>query len=132
VERKYVEEVGSMNIFFVIDGEVITPALQGSILPGITRDTVLQLGRMWGLKVSERRISIDEVMKAQQMGKLQEVFGSGTAAVISPVGLIRYGDGLITVGDGRVGPLARRFYKAITDIQYGRAEDPKEWIVPVA
>jgi branched-chain amino acid aminotransferase len=132
VERKYVEEVGSMNIFFVIDGEVITPALQGSILPGITRDTVLQLGRMWGLKVSERRISIDEVMKAQQMGKLQEVFGSGTAAVISPVGLIRYGDGLITVGDGRVGPLAQRFYKAITDIQYGRAEDPKGWIVPVA
>jgi len=123
--------VGSMNIFFVIDGEVISPALQGSILPGITRDTVLQLGRKWGLKVSERRISIDEVLKAQEAGKLQEVFGSGTAAVISPVGLIRYAERLITVGDGQVGPLSKRFYTAITDIQYGRAEDPQGWIVPV-
>jgi branched-chain amino acid aminotransferase len=87
---------------------------------------------MWGLKVAERRISIDELLKAQQAGKLQEVFGSGTAAVISPVGLIRYGDRLITVGDGQAGPLAKRFYTAITDIQYGRAADPKEWIVPVA
>jgi branched-chain amino acid aminotransferase len=131
VERKFIEEVGSMNIFFVIDGEVISPALQGSILPGITRDTVLQLGRMWGLKVSERRIGIDEVLKAQESGKLQEVFGSGTAAVISPVGLIRYGERIITVGDGQVGALAKRFYTAITDIQYGRAEDPRGWIVAV-
>ena len=132
VERRYIEEVGSMNIFFVIGGEVISPALQGSILPGITRDTVLQLGRMWGLKVSERRIGIDEVLKAQGTGKLQEVFGSGTAAVISPVGQIKYADRLTTVGDGRVGPLAQRFYKAITDIQYGRADDPKGWVVPVS
>jgi branched-chain amino acid aminotransferase len=131
VERKYIEEVGAMNIFFVIDGEIITPALQGSILPGITRDTVLQLGRMWGLNVSERRISIDEVLKAQGTGKLQEVFGSGTAAVISPVGQIKYADRLTTVGNGQVGPLAKRFYKAITDIQYGRAEDPKGWVAPV-
>ena len=131
VERKYIEEVGSMNIFFVIDGEVISPALQGSILPGITRDTVLQLGRMWGLKVSERRIGIDEVLEAQETGKLQEVFGSGTAAVISPVGQIKYADRLITVGEGRVGPLAQRFYSAITDIQYGRSGDPKGWVVPV-
>jgi branched-chain amino acid aminotransferase len=132
VERKYIEEVGSMNIFFVLDGEVITPALQGSILPGITRETVLQLGRMWGLKVTERRISIDEVLKASQTGKLQEVFGSGTAAVISPVGQIAYGNKTVTVGTGQVGPLAKRFYTAITDIQYGRAADPKGWIVPVA
>jgi branched-chain amino acid aminotransferase len=131
VERRYIEEVGSMNIFFVIDGELVSPALQGSILPGVTRDTVLQLGRMWGLKVAERRIGIDEVLKAQETGKLQEVFGSGTAAVISPVGQIKYADRLITVGDGRVGPLARRFYQAITDIQYGRAEDPNGWVVPV-
>ena len=132
VERKYIEEVGSMNIFFVIDGEVVTPALQGSILPGITRDTVLQLGRMWGLKVSERRIGIDELLKANETGKLQEVFGSGTAAVISPVGQIKYGDRLVTVGDGKVGPLAQRFYKAITDIQYGRADDPGGWVVPIS
>ena len=131
VERKFIEEVGSMNIFFVIDGELITPALQGSILPGITRDTVLQLGGMWGLKVSERRIGIEEVLKANASGKLQEVFGSGTAAVISPVGQIAYRQRTITVGDGKVGPLANRFYKAITDIQYGRAEDPRGWIVPV-
>ena len=132
VERRYIEEVGSMNIFFVIDGEVITPALQGSILPGITRDTVLQLGRKWGLRVSERRIGIDEVMAAEQSGKLQEVFGSGTAAVISPVGQIKYGDRVVTIGGGKVGPLAQRFYSTITDIQYGRAEDPQGWIVPVA
>jgi branched-chain amino acid aminotransferase len=131
LERKNIEEVGSMNIFFVLDGEVVSPALQGSILPGITRDTVLQLGRMWGLKVTERRISIDEVLKANQTGKLREVFGSGTAAVISPVGQITYGNQTVTVGDGRVGPLAKRFYTAITDIQYGRAEDPKGWIVQV-
>ena len=131
VERKYIEEVGSMNIFFVLDGEVITPALQGSILPGITRETVLQLGRMWGLKVTERRISIDELLKANQTGKLQEVFGSGTAAVISPVGQIAYANQTVTVGTGQVGPLAKRFFTAITDIQYGRAADPKGWIVPV-
>jgi branched-chain amino acid aminotransferase len=120
-----------MNIFFVIDGEVSTPALQGSILPGITRDSVLQLGRMWGLKVAERRISIDELLKAGETGRLQEVFGSGTAAVVSPVGQIKYGDRSITVGNGQVGPLAKRFYTAITDIQYGRTENPKGWMVPV-
>ena len=131
VERRYVEEVGSMNIFFVIDHELVTPMLNGSILPGITRDTVLQLGRTWNLKVSERRISIDEVIEAHQSGTLQEVFGSGTAAVISPVGEIKYKNRQITVADGRVGPLARRFFKAITDIQYGRAEDSQGWIEPV-
>jgi branched-chain amino acid aminotransferase len=131
VERKYIEEVGSMNIFFVIDGEVLSPALQGSILPGITRDTVLQLARMWKLRVSERRISIQEVLQASETGTLQEVFGSGTAAVISPVGQIKYGSRSITVGDGNVGPLSKRLYTAITDIQYGRAEDPKGWVVPV-
>jgi branched-chain amino acid aminotransferase len=132
VERRYVEEVGSMNIFFVIAGELVTPALQGSILPGITRDSVLALGRRWGLKVSERRIAIDEVLQAAEQGTLEEVFGSGTAAVISPVGLIRCGDQEITVGGGKVGPLAKRFYQTITDIQYGRAEDPMGWVVPVA
>ncbi len=132
VERKYIEEVGAMNIFFVIGDEIVTPMLQGSILPGITRDTVLQLGRMWGLKVSERRIGIEEVVAAGESGALKEVFGSGTAAVISPVGQINYRKRDITVGDGQVGPLAKRFYKAITDIQYGRAPDPKGWVVPVA
>ena len=92
VEQKYVEEVGSMNIFFVIDNELITPMLNGSILPGITRDSVLLLARQWGLKVSERKISIDEVMSAHDSGTLTEIFGSGTAAVISPVGELKYND----------------------------------------
>ncbi len=131
VEQKYVEEVGSMNIFFVIDDEIITPALNGSILPGITRDSVIALARSWQLKATERKISIDEVLAAHEAGKLQEIFGSGTAAVISPVGDIRYGDISITVAGGKVGPLAKRLFKAITDIQYGRAEDPMGWIEAV-
>lgn len=128
VEQKYIEEVGAMNIFFVIDGEVITPALNGSILPGITRDSVLALSRSWGLKATERKISIDEVMDAHAAGKLQEIFGSGTAAVISPVGELKYGEKVISIGDGMVGPISNRLYKAITDIQYGKAPDPMGWI----
>jgi branched-chain amino acid aminotransferase len=131
VEKKYLEEVGSMNIFFVIDGEIITPELNGSILPGVTRDSVIQLGRHWNLPVAERLISIDEMLEAHAAGKLDEVFGSGTAAVISPVGEIKYGDRRLAVGDGSVGPMAQKFYAAITDIQYGRAEDPMGWIEPV-
>ena len=131
VEQKYVEEVGSMNIFFVIDGEIVTPQLNGSILPGITRDTVIDLAKEWGLPVSERQIAIDEVFAAAEAGKLDEVFGSGTAAVISPVGEIKYGDKVITINNGEVGPMAQRFMDSITDIQYGREKDPKEWIVSV-
>ena len=128
VELKYVEEVGSMNIFFVIDDEIITPMLSGSILPGITRDSVLALGKSWGLKVSERKISIDEVIDAHRSGHLKEIFGSGTAAVISPVGELKYGDTVITVGDGKVGPLAHKFFQAIQDIQYGIIDGPQGWI----
>jgi len=130
VELKYVEEVGSMNIFFVIDNELVTPSLSGSILSGITRDTVIQLARKWGMPVTERRISIDELVDTHEAGKLQEVFGSGTAAVISPVGEIKYRDKQMFVGDGCVGPWAKKFFDAITDIQYGRAEDPENWIMP--
>ncbi|NCC69566.1 MAG: branched-chain amino acid aminotransferase, partial [Clostridia bacterium] len=110
VEQKYIEEVGAMNIFFVIDGEVVTPALNGSILPGVTRDSVLALARHWGIKASERRIGIDEVMAAHAAGRLNEIFGAGTAAVISPVGELRYGDKVIAVGDGKVGPISQRLY----------------------
>ncbi|MBS3756137.1 MAG: branched-chain amino acid aminotransferase [Desulfobacterales bacterium] len=131
VERKYVEEVGSMNIFFVIDDEIITPSLSGSILSGITRDSVMALARKWGHPVTERRITIDEVMAAHEAGKLQECFGSGTAAVISPVGEIKYKDKQIKIGDGKVGSWARKFFDAITDIQYGHAEDTEGWIHPV-
>ncbi len=131
VEQKYLEEVGSMNIFFVIDGEIITPALNGSILPGITRDSVIQLARHWKMPVSEKLISIDELLKANSDGKLSEIFGSGTAAVISPVGEIKYGDQAYQIGDGSVGPIANKFYTAITDIQYGHDADPMGWIETV-
>ena len=131
VEQKYIEEVGAMNIFFVIDDEIITPMLNGSILPGITRNSVIALGKSWGLNVSERKISIDEVLDAHGDGKLKEVFGSGTAAVISPVGEIKYGDKRITIGDGAVGPLSQRFYTSLTDIQYGKGDDLFDWTIQV-
>ncbi len=128
IEQQYIEEVGAMNIFFVIDDELITPMLSGSILSGITRGTVIALAKMWNLKVVERKISITEVMDAHASGKLKEIFGSGTAAVISPVGELNYNEQVITVGGGKVGPMANKFYKSISDIQYGKAEDPAGWI----
>ena len=131
VEQKFIEEVGAMNIFFVIDNEIITPELNGSILPGITRDSVIKLAKHWGMAVSERKISIDEIMAADTAGKLTEIFGSGTAAVVSPVGELKYGDDVISVGDGGVGPVAQRLFDAIQGIQYGQAEDPMGWIEPV-
>ncbi|RLC33135.1 MAG: branched chain amino acid aminotransferase [Deltaproteobacteria bacterium] len=131
VEQKYIEEVGAMNIFFLIDNELVTPELNGSILPGITRESVVALAKHWNIKVSERKISIDDVMQAHDSGTLQEVFGSGTAAVISPVGQLKYGDRTITIGDNRVGPIAKKLYKAIMDIQYGKTADPLGWIEPV-
>ena len=131
IERKYVEEVGSMNIFFVIDDELITPMLSGSILPGITRDSVIKLAKSWGIKTVERKISINEIMDAHGSGRLKEIFGSGTAAVLSPVGELKYNDKIITVGDGKVGPITLRLFDAITDIQYGKTEDTMGWIEPV-
>jgi branched-chain amino acid aminotransferase len=131
VELKYVEEVGAMNIFFVIGDELITPMLSGSILPGITRDSVIALGQSWGMTVSERKISIDEVIDAHTAGHLKEIFGSGTAAVISPVGELKYEDTMITVGDGQVGPMAHKFFQTLQDIQYGTIEAPQGWIEAV-
>jgi branched-chain amino acid aminotransferase len=131
VEQKYLEEVGSMNIFFVIDDELITPELNGSILPGVTRKSVIELARHWNEKVSERKISIDELMQAHAAGSLKEVFGAGTAAVISPVGQIKYNDQVITINDNQTGPVAKKYYQAITDMQYGKAEDPMGWIETV-
>ncbi|OQX62621.1 MAG: branched chain amino acid aminotransferase [Desulfococcus sp. 4484_241] len=132
VELKYVEEVGSMNIFFVMDGELVTPMLNGSILPGITRDSVIHLARSWGVTVTERRIGIEEVFESHRNGKLSEVFGAGTAAVISPVGTIKFKDREITIGDGSAGPVSRRLFNALTDIQYGKDRGPDGWIEPVA
>ena len=128
VEQKYLEEVGAMNIFFVIDDEIITPELNGSILPGITRKSVIELAKHWDQKVTERKISIDEIMDAHAAGSLKEAFGSGTAAVISPVGEIKYGDKVITINDNQTGPIAQKLYDAITGIQYGKADDPLGWV----
>lgn len=129
VELEYIEEVGSMNIFFVIDGKIITPELNRSILAGITRDSVIQLARSWDMEVVERKISIHEVYEAQESGKLDEIFGSGTAAVISPVGQIKFQGKEITIGNGEVGPVAARLFKELMDIQYGNADDPFNWTI---
>ncbi len=131
VRRCYVEEVGSMNIFFVIDNEIITPQLTGTILPGITRDSVLRLSRSWGLKTSERRITIDEAVRAIEDGSLTEIFGSGTAAVISPVSALHYREKEHPIGDGTTGPIARRFFDEIMGIQYGKAQDLFQWLDPI-
>lgn len=131
VKRRYIEEVGTMNIFFKIDGKVITPPLGGSILPGITRDSVITLAQDWGLDVEERPIAIDEVVEANRSGHLEEVFGSGTAAVISPVGSLFYGGQTITINDGKTGELSQRFFDAMQDIQYGNVSDPHGWVVPL-
>ncbi len=126
-EGKYVEEVGTMNIFFVINGELVTPELTGSILSGITRDSVIRLASDWGYKVTERRISIDEVFEASQNGQLDECFGTGTAAVISPVGSLYYRDKTCTINGGQTGPLAKRLFEELMGIQYGEKEDPYGW-----
>ena len=131
VERKYIEEVGAMNIFFKINGKVVTPALNGSILPGITRDSVLTLCRDWGYETEERKISVEELIAAQKDGSLEEVFGTGTAAVISPVGKLRYKDDVMVIGDGGIGELSQRLYDTVTGIQLGKIEDKFGWRVTV-
>ena len=131
VERKYIEEVGAMNIFFKIDGKIVTPMLNGSILPGITRNSVLQLCRDWGMEVEERRISVDELLQARKDGKLEECFGTGTAAVISPVGKLRYKDDVMVIGGGKIGPVSQKIYDTVTGIQLGKLEDKFGWRVVV-
>jgi branched-chain amino acid aminotransferase len=127
IEKRYVEEVGTMNIFFVIDDELITPALEGSILSGVTRDSVIAIAKDWGIKLTERKISIDEVLSASHEGRLREAFGTGTAAVISPVGEIQHEETLIRINEGKTGTLSQRFYDEITSIQYGEKTDKFGW-----
>ncbi len=132
VERKYVEEVGTMNMFFVINDEVITAPLNGSILPGITRDSVIHILKDWGVKVSERALDIDEVTAAAENGGLKEAFGAGTAAVISPVGQLTYKGRDFPVAGGRMGELSQRLYDEIVAIQYGEKDDPYGWRMPLS
>jgi len=128
VEKKYVEEVGTMNMFFVIGDEIITAPLNGSILPGITRDSVIHILKDWGLTVSERSLSIDEVISAAESENLKEAFGSGTAAVISPVGQITFKGKDYVVAGGKMGDLSLRLYDEITALQYAGKPDPYGWV----
>ena len=130
-EHKYVEEVGAMNMFFVFDGVVKTPALVGSILPGITRDSVLQILRAEGRPVEETRISVDEIVKMNAEGKLNEAFGSGTAAVISPVGVLNINGEDVKINNFEMGPITSYLYDKLTGIQYGRYPDTFGWVVKV-
>jgi branched-chain amino acid aminotransferase len=132
LEHKYIEEVGTSNAFFIINDELITPPLAGTILPGITRNSVLQLARDWGMNVSERKISIDEVVTAAENGSLQEIFSTGTAAVISPLGELCYKKECIPVNNGKTGPVAQRLFDELQAIQFGIREDPHRWMVRVA
>jgi len=131
-EKKYIEEVGTMNMFFVIDDEVITAPLNGSILPGITRDSVIRMINDWGMKMSERSLSIDEVISAAKNGSLKEAFGTGTAAVVSPVGKITYRNEDYVISNGNTGDLSQRLYNEIFDIQYAKKEDPYRWRMKIA
>ncbi len=131
VERKYIEEVGAMNIFFKIDGKIFTPMLNGSILPGITRNSVIEICKSWGFDVIEKKISAEELVQAQKSGKLEECFGTGTAAVISPVGKLSYKDDVMLINENKIGGLSQKLYDTITSIQFGKCEDKFNWIVTV-
>lgn len=131
IEKKYIEEVGTMNVFFKINGEIITPALNGSILAGVTRDSAIQLLKSWGIKVTERKLSIDEVYEAHSKGQLEEIFGTGTAAVISPVGELNWEGHIIKINEGKIGEISQRLYDTITGIQFGRLPDTMNWTVEV-
>ncbi len=128
-ERKYIEEVGTMNVFFVIDGEVITPSLQGSILDGITRMSAIDILKSWGLTVTQRRLPIEEVARAAEEGRLQEAFGTGTAAVISPIGELKWGDRNMVLNGGKIGDISQKLYDTLTGIQWGKLPDDFGWTV---
>ena len=131
VERKYVEEIGTSNAFFYIGDEIITPPLGGSILPGITRDSVIELLKSWGYKVSEKRLSIEEVYETANNGQLKEIWATGTAAVISPVGELSWKGDTISINNGRIGDLSQRIYNELSGLQSGGIKDSRGWVVEV-
>lgn len=131
VERKYVEEVGTMNVMFKIAGEIYTAPIDGSVLPGVTRDSILHILRDWGYTVHEDRLSVDDLMQAGHDGTLEEAFGTGTAAVISPIGEFLYRDDAVTINDFRTGELTQKLYDYLTGIQWGRVEDAYGWTTMV-
>lgn len=131
VEKKYIEEVGSMNICFKIAGKVVTPMLNGSILPGVTRDSIIKLCKDFGYEVEERKVSLEELMVAAESGKLEECFGTGTACVVSPVGKLVNKDKVLEINGGKIGELSQRLYDTLTGIQYNKLEDKFGWRVKV-
>ena len=131
VHRKYIEEVGSMNVMFKVSGKILTPDLNGSVLPGVTRRSCIQLLKDWGYELEERRISADELFQAAENGTLEEAWGTGTAAVVSPIGELARGDEKVTVSGNKIGPVTQRLYDELTGIQWGRLPDPHGWTVKV-
>ena len=131
VERRYIEEVGAMNVMFKINGKIITPALTGSVLPGITRKSCVELLRDWGYEVEERLFSIDELLEAVETNTLEEAWGTGTAAVVSPIGHLFYKGKEYTISDNKIGALTQKLYDNLTGIQWGKQEDTHGWIEPV-
>lgn len=129
VEQKYVEEVGSMNMMFAYGNKIVTPMLNGSILPGITRNSIITLAKELGYEVEEKRLAIADIFEDIKAGKLTEAFGTGTAAVISPVGELCWKDEKLVIGGGSIGPVAQKLYDTLTGIQYGRLADNHQWIV---
>ena len=128
VERKYIEEVGAMNVMFKINGEIITPELTGSILPGITRKSCIEVLKNLGYKVTERLLSVDELVEAMKSGALEEAWGCGTAAVVSPIGKLAYGDEEFVIGGGKIGKVTQELYDILTGIQWGKREDTFNWV----
>jgi len=131
VEQKYLEEVGTMNIFVNFKDEVATPALDGSVLPGVTRSSVLEILKDWGIKHSERKISVDEVVSRFDKGEVNGVFGTGTAAIISPVGLLQYKDKTMNINNGQPNELDLKLFAELTSIHYGKIPDKHHWLVTV-
>jgi branched-chain amino acid aminotransferase len=130
-DHRFIEEVGTSNIFFRFGDELVTPPLGGTILPGVTRNSVLQLAEAWGIQMTERRVSINEVVDGCESGLVKEAFATGTAAVISPIGELSYKGQDVRVDDGGAGHLAQRFFEEITAVQYGKKEDELGWMVKV-
>ena len=128
IERKYIEEVGAMNVMFKINGEIVTPELTGSILPGITRKSCIEVLRKIGYKVSERLISVDELLAAMKNGTLEEAWGCGTAAVVSPIGKLMYQDVEYVINDEKIGEVTQKLYDILTGIQWGKIEDSFNWV----
>lgn len=132
IEHKYIDEVGAMNVFFVIGDEIVTPRLdEGSILPGVTRNSCIELLKYWGYKTTERKLALTEVLEAYKAGKLKEAFGTGTAAVISPIGELNNNGEIFILNDNKIGPISQKLYDNLTGVQWGKIEDKFGWSVKV-